>query len=129
MIKDAGSVSTNVPLTISRVYDETISALKAVRAVSSTNVEKGEPTSFSMATVLGISLQAGSAGFEGEILILGIIEDGSFTFPLNDLLYLGIDGAITNVAPALPSSTHSTTIGQSLGNGAIFIDIKDPIEL
>lgn len=128
-IKDSGAVSTDVPLTISKIYAENISALRVVTAVDAARVEKADIVTFSQAKVLGITLQAGITGFEGEILILGIIEDGSFSFPVNDLLYLGSDGNITNIPPELPTSLFSTTIGHSLGNGAIFIDIKDPIEL
>lgn len=131
MIKDSGSGApdiTDIPLTISKIYAEIISALKAVTSISSTEVVKAEPDTFTNAKVLGITLNGGITGFEGELIILGVLADPSFNFPVNDLLYLGTDGLITNVAPALPT-VFSTTIGHSLGLGSIFINLQDPIAL
>lgn len=117
-------------LSITKIYSETISALKPVSAVNLTQVKVADNDTFSNSKVMGIAVQAGILGFEGLIHIFGILEDASFNFPVNDVLYVGFGGVITNVPPAkINGDNYSTTIGYSLGAGAIFVNIQEPIEL
>jgi hypothetical protein len=116
-------------LALTKTYSETISALQVVTASSNTEVEVAMPDTLENSIVMGVALQTGITGFDGRIHILGILEDPSFNFNVNELLYLGENGNITNVPPSLPNSQFSTTIGYSLGTGAIFIKIEQPIEL
>ena len=76
--------------------------------------------------MLGISIQAGLTGQDIAVLLFGKIEDASFNFPLNEPLFLDLNGVITSTPP---TTDFSVNIGHSLGLGAIFIDIKEPIEL
>ena len=58
---------TDIPLTVTRVYAEVISALKAVRAINSTEVVLGNESTFPDAKILGISLSSGVIGFSGAV--------------------------------------------------------------
>ena len=116
-------------LTITKTYSESISALELVVASSSSEVEVSEPSTYNNSKVMGVAIQAGAALFNGKIHILGILNDPSFTFPVNDVLFLGVNGEITTTVPVLPTSAFSQTIGYSLGTGAIFVQIGEPIAL
>jgi len=110
----------------SRVCSEDISALKLVIAISDTNIILANKTDYINSKVLGISLQAGVTGSTIDVLLFGKIEDPFFSFPLNEPLFLDLNGTITNVPPTIDFSVN---IGHSLGVGAIFIDIKEQIQL
>ena len=113
-------------LSDTRICDENISALKLVRAVNDTDIVLANKTDYIESKVLGIALQTGVTGNEIEVLLFGKVEDSFFTFPLNQPLFLDLNGAITSTPP---TTDFSVNIGHSLGLGAIFIDIKEQIEL
>src|ERR1017187_140443 len=81
---------------------------------------------YSMASVVGILIEGGLAGSKIRALIMGDIEDPSFTFPSDSLLFLGLSGIITSTAP---SSGFSTLIGTSPALGMISLQINRPIKL
>lgn len=113
-----------------KTADVAMSALTFVTATSDTNISKAiNNGTFSEATVLGMTLSVAPLGGDVEILMFGKIKDPFFTYPVNTLLFLSTNGTITDVAPSLPLATHSTEIGHSLGNGAIFLNINKPIIL
>lgn len=111
---------------VSKIASETISALKLVTSISPTNVELANPDNFENSKVIGVSIEGASTGQKFKILEFGELADPFFSFALNSPLFLGLDGVITDTPP---SSDFNVTIGHSLGNGAIFIDIQEPIEL
>jgi len=115
-------------LTLTKIYSETISALKLVTASGPTTVKVGTPDTFENAKIMGVALQGGITGFAGRVHILGILEDPAFNFPVNSDLYLGSSGEITDLAPST-SGEYSINVGYSLGTGAIFIKIGEPILL
>ena len=115
-------------LSVTKTYSETISALQLVSATSSTEVGVADITALTEATVLGISTVAGVALSEERIIILGVVEDASFTFPVNTPLFLGVNGTITST-PTTTIGQFVTQIGYSLGSGAIFISISEPAEI
>jgi len=107
------------------IAGETISAIKAI-VQSVGNVLLAEPDTYSNATVLGISITSATASSEIKYKKAGELYDTSLNFPLNDPLYLGAEGLITNVAPV---SGFRTRVGHSLGVGGMMIQIEEPIEL
>lgn len=118
---DAGTV-------IEAIAGENISALKIVRALNATDVLKSESNStFANAKCLGITLTGATSGNNIRIQFFGAVGDASFNFPVNAPLYLTTDGNITDDASLL--TVYNTTIGYSLGAGAIFIDLQEPIAL
>ena len=115
-------------VSLERTSDQAISALKAVRLTSDTNVDLADSGgTYEEAITAGIATSTtASAGQVIDVQSYGLLEDPFFTFPLNDLLFLGSGGTITNVAP---TSGHRVVIGKSLGTGSIFINIEEPISI
>lgn len=111
---------------VTKIADESISALRVVAAVSETNVALADKDSFQDAKALGVSINAANTGENVKVVTFGEIKDSFFNFPLNEPLFLGDNGVITDIAP---SDVFNTTIGHSLGPGAIFVNIREPIEL
>jgi len=117
-------------LTDSKIADSNMSALTMVVATSDTNIDKAtNDLLFPNANVLGIILSSVTIGNPVEVLFFGKLDDAFFTFPVNDSLFLGINGTITNIPPVAPAATFSTDIGYSLGTGSIFLKIEKPIGL
>jgi hypothetical protein len=115
-------------LSVSKIYDEDMVKFQLVSATSPTNVGIAGITSLTEATVLGIALEAGLTGDEKRITILGVVEDASFTWAVNAPLFLGASGLITNTPP-VATGEFVTQIGYSLGTGAIFVSISEPMEI
>lgn len=110
------------------IAGEVISALKIVRSINATTVVLADSTiNFEEARTLGMSTTAGGIGATIDVVFFGAIEDPSFTYPVNDPLFLTQNGNISNVQD--PLSVYNSTIGYSLGAGAIFINLQEPIEL
>lgn len=105
---------------------EDISALKLIYQTDINTVEFADSTTYTESVVLGLSLNSAVTGNDVEILTYGQHDDAFFNFSLNEPLFLGSNGNITNVEPA---TGFVTQIGHGLGAGGIFIDIKRPIEL
>ena len=111
----------------SKVVSETISALQLVRLDNPTDVSIATSNGTCPdATVFGMARTAATVGNNVEIVRSGKVYDSSFTFPVNDPLFLGVNGVITNVAPA---TGFLTQIGYSGGPGLIILEITDPIML
>jgi len=115
-----------VKLSFSKIADNTISALQIVRLTSDTNIDLADKSVLGTALAAGIAINGGTVGSTIVVVAAGIVEDASFTYTLNDILFLNTSGAITTVAP---TTGFSTVIGKSLGTGAIYINIEQPIAL
>jgi hypothetical protein len=103
-----------------------ISALKIVRPDSSTHISYAtNDGQFSEAQAFGITLNGSVAGGEVNVLFFGKIEDAFFNFPINENIFLNANGEIGLSAGV--AGEYNVQIGKSLGNGAMFIDIKEPI--
>lgn len=123
---EVSDASSSDKVLTTKICDETISALKLVVAVNSSNVLLGDSTAYTSSKCLGLALTSGNIGEVIDVLLFGKHEDVSFTFTLNEPLFLSSNGSVTQTPPTV---NFTTTIGHSLGNGAIFIDIREPIQL
>ena len=81
---------------------------------------------YAEARPIGITLTSGLTGQKVKVLILGLVEDESFIFPANTLLFLGPNGTITEVPP---TSGYSVIIGEALAPGIVSLSIRPPIGL
>lgn len=105
---------------------EAISGLKCVYLDSETTCAIADDVS-GKEEVFGIAIDtAVSAGIDIEIINYGQLDDPFFNFPVNNKLYLGSGGSITDT---VPSGIFRTVIGKSLGIGSIFVNIEEPIQL
>jgi len=106
--------------------DGSVSAIKAIHKTINGISQGDKDTSYATATIIGISITGNTNGNQVKYQIDGKLEDSFFNFPLNDPLYLGTNGEITNTVPV---TGHRTRLGTSLGVGAMQIDIEEPIIL
>lgn len=75
---------------------------------------------------IGITLTSAPIGGKVKILILGLVEDVSFNYSANTLLFLGPNGTITNIPP---TTGYSVVIGEALAQGIVSLSIRPPIGL
>ena len=122
-IRDGVNSDSNVEFELA---DGDVSAVKAIYQNTNGVTHADKDLNSEEATVIGISITGNTDGNQVKYQIAGRLEDSSFTFPLNDPLYLSNNGNITNV---VPTTGYQTRIGHSLGTGAIQIQIEEPIEL
>jgi hypothetical protein len=123
----SGGVDPNSDNVLLKTPQSSISALKLVRANGPDTILVSNPGgSYFESVVLGVITKTGLTGVLTPVLVYGELRDPFLDFPLNDTLYLGVDGSITNVAP---NTSNLTIVGYSLGSGAIFINIQEPIIL
>lgn len=115
-------------LKISKIASEAIAKFELVKLDSSTHASKATPDTYANAKVIGIALEAVSAGQSFGILLFGVLEDPSFTFTLGEPLFLQNLSTLGETAPTAVGK-FVTNVGQSLGSGGIFIDVIDPVEI
>jgi len=115
-------------LAFKKVASEPITKFQMVRLISSTEVALGDISSYTNAKIIGMALESGSVGATIAILTFGIVDDASFSFTLNEPLFLQATGFLGETAPSA-SGEFIVTAGQSLGSGSIYIDISPPEEI
>lgn len=117
-------------LVISRIASVSISAMQLVKSDSATHVSIATSQStFEDSEVLGLALVGASVGDPVDILIFGAVQDGSFSFTLNDPVFLGGSGQVTQTVPASPTDTHSVRVGKAIASDELFLNIAQPIVL
>lgn len=103
-----------------------ISAMKPVRAIDLSNVIIANDNTYLESRVIGITTHAALDGEPIKVQLFGKLDDASFNFPLNEPLFVNEFGNITDIFSL--DDFHSK-IGYSLGNGSIFVQPAEPIEL
>lgn len=121
--QDALSAKT---LILERTANEAISALQPVYLDTVSTCRLADNSSLATGFVEGIALNGGVIGAKIKILVFGIVEDPSFAFSLNQMIFLGTSGTIITTQP--PAGVL-TRLGWGLGAGAIQIAIEKPIQL
>lgn len=125
--QDAAAETGVAKLTDEYIANENISALRVVKLIDENTCELADSQeTYLNAKAVGISVNSGTVGATITTQTFGIIEDASFNFTLNEPLFLTANGIISETAE---TTGFSVQIGHSLGNGAIFINIREPIEL
>jgi len=114
------------PNIFKKLAGENISALKLVYLFDKNTVKTADRSAFNTSKSVGVTKSVGILGLDVEIIQFGELIDSFFTFPKNDPLFIGPNGAVTNTPPL---TGFSTTIGHSMGSGGIYIDIQEPIKL
>lgn len=101
---------------------EDISALRMVKYDDPSTVSLADKDLITDAQTIGMAITAATTGNTVSVVTFGQVDDASFMFPVNTCLFLGDDGAITDIPP---TTGHNVPIGIGLGNGSIFIDIDE----
>lgn len=108
------------------VAGENISALRCVQIVNNQVFLCDNNTNFEKAIVSGVALTSALTGNDVIVVLSGEIDDSSFSFSPNELLYLTNNGIISSVAN---TTGFLTVIGKSLGGNKILVEIDQPIIL
>lgn len=81
------------------------------------------------AQVIGIALSTETTGNAVSVLLFGVYdENNTFSFTINNPFFLGVNGAAIQNPPTSVGE-FVVEIGQSLGVGAIFLDVSRPQEI
>lgn len=106
---------------------QTISAVRAVQLDGSQKLEYStNDNTVAEAQTLGISNHAGVLDDSVEVVTFGPFTDSSITFAVNDCVYLGTNGQLTNVAP---TTGVLLQLGKMIKPNVLFVDIEAPIIL
>lgn len=127
VIANDSSMPISVTNTGNELFEQAnvnISALKCVTK-EITGVNLADKDAQITAEVLGITRSAANTGNSLRVVTHGRIDDTTFNFNVNEPLFLGDNGNITNLSPSL-SGEYITRIGYGLGAGSIFVEIEQP---
>lgn len=103
-----------------------ISAVRAIYKVTN-GVSYGDNNiGIAESEIIGITRNSALNGDKIKYKTHGKFYDSSLNFPINDYLYLGSNGLITNIPPV---TGFRTRIGTSGGLGVMNILIEEPIIL
>jgi len=80
------------------------------------------------AQAIGIAIEDGVVDSNVSVLLFGVYENGALAFSLNNPFFLGVNGVMTQNPPA-DVGEFVVELGQSLGTGAVFMDVKRPMEI
>lgn len=123
------NVSKMAALKFDFTAGETISALKLVYV----NIADGKiyvassTAAFANAMVVGIATNASVSGGFVTVQLSGIIQDASWSWSANALLFCSSTGYVTNVAPAAPG--YRIKIAKAITSDTILLNIEEPILL
>lgn len=124
----AGAAGSNV--TFQKIAAQAISGHRVVRAVNATEVDIASSGISSHAeTILGITSNAANAGDFLNVVSHGFITEPSWAFVPDQFVFVGINGAITQVAPSGPTSLYQRVIGVAVSPDTIFVDLGPVIEI
>jgi hypothetical protein len=119
---NSGAISNGQFLTRNSIAS--ISALRAV-ADTSFGVSTVDPlNSLSLASLIGVSINAASNGQMVTVQQKGILQDPSWNWTPNQPIFVGSMGILTNTPP---TSIATRQVGVALSATAILIDISDLI--
>lgn len=79
--------------------------------------------------LIGITTHAAEAGAQVDIQVYGEVQEPSWSWDLNKPVYLGLDGALTQVTPSLPSSKFTVVVGFPIASDTLFVNIGLAITL
>lgn len=106
---------------------QTISAVRAVQLNGAQKLEYStNDNTVAEAQTLGISSHAGVLDDSVDVVTFGPFSDSSITFAVNDCVYLGMNGQLTNVAP---TTGILVQLGKMIKPNVLFVDIEAPIIL
>jgi hypothetical protein len=128
---DTSWIDPEVPrLTTTRKATVAVSALRLVKFDSSTHISPAtNDAAYSDAQVIGMALNSAVIGGDVAILLFGAATDAFFAYAVNDNLFLGVNGVITDIPPSAPTANFLVRVGSSMGTGAIFLNMEQPVSL
>lgn len=84
-----------------------------------------DPTNPAHHAVAGITTQAGAMGAAVEVVSRGMLEHLGWTFTVDQPVFLGLDGAVTQTLP--PTAVFSKSLGVAVSATRVSIDFQPAI--
>jgi hypothetical protein len=122
VLVDTSNVSK---FSITKFASENISKFDLVNLDTQTTARKAIVDSYGESVVAGMAIEGATIGQSFKMIVFGLYEDPTFSFPINLPLFLNTDSTITST-PISTTGKFLTKVGKSYGDGAVFIDIDDP---
>ena len=80
-----------------------------------------------MNKILGMTTGAASAASSVNVQLIGEFTEGSWNWSLNQPIYLGLNGALTQAVPETPSSVFSIVVAFPISATKILLNLREPI--
>lgn len=109
--------------------NETIVAMQLVKLDDETSVSLATPDTLANSQSIGIAMESKTSGNLILVRFFGVVEDGSFSFALNDRIFLDASSQVDDNTSALVVGDFIVELGKSLGAGSIFLSISPPEEI
>jgi|GEM_PF-2863888 len=107
------------------IYGEEISAMNLIYISADGKAYKATNNAdYDSARVAGITLQYGNLGQTKPYLVFGRVDDAIFNFSGALDLFLGLNGNIISADPSATGALFYKSVGQSLKQGSIFLNIS-----
>jgi hypothetical protein len=118
------------PTFVSFVAANDLSGHRAVLVTSARNIDYASADTLSHSLrVIGVTLNAGLQGASIDVANGQEIIEPSWNWDVNLPVFLGLNGALTQVVPTYPTSVFSLMIGMPTSTTSIFVSIGSPISL
>ena len=78
---------------------------------------------------IGVTAGAASSGNPVTVLMFGEMTEGSWTWTVPGLIFLGLNGALTQAVPAAPGSQFQAVLGYAVSSTRMYVDRQPSIHL
>jgi hypothetical protein len=82
-----------------------------------------------MGRIIGITFAAASQGQVAEVMGYGLMEESSWNWDTSKPVFLSTNGTLTQVEPVAPASKFSMVVGFPISSTALFVNLREPIQL
>lgn len=117
-------------LKLDYVAGEIISALKVVYVALDGKVYISKSNGSAVESLsIGLALTAAPLNGTTTVVLMGVLQDLTWSWSANELLFLSTTGSITNIPPSTPTDSYNVVLGKALTNNTILVSVEPPITL
>lgn len=113
---------------LSLIAGENLSALKVVRLVNDVVLYSDASNLLMVNSTIGVTVSSGMMNGAVTVRARGVLEDASFSFTTDMPVYLGQNGALTQIPPTAPLLSN-LRVGTAVGINKLNIQLERPIKL
>ncbi len=112
---------------VTKIASAALSGHRVVRSLGATQVAYADPSNVSHAThVLGMTTHAAAFSSPIDVLTFGEIEESSWSWVPDGLIYFAANGVLTQVSPV---AGFTQVVGFALSSTKIMVELRAPIML
>lgn len=79
--------------------------------------------------IIGISMSAVMNGEPLDVVVYGLVSEPSWSFTPGQPVYVGVSGALTQIAPISPASKYRSLIGIATASDKLLVNVSESIIL